>query len=300
MNRQKKQASKHSEAMQAKIEMMKVEWKKYETKVLAEEAAGSNIIRSAMRKRGKEYAPPRPGTARWNDMLKRINKAQKLENQETVDATAKTTATTSPEQNSKLKDTWWKKQWYMYILESLGRPGLPYVGITTDINRRAGEHNSRGKGGKGNGSWFTSFNGPWKMVCNITGFNLTGFRACELKLKSIMPKSKYTGASGKILALIYCLSHQDEFWDKPKKYPISEGDYKVQVVQNYRHLWDPLNGTANVDVQILDESNFKIDEKTQALIDRQKQLSGEQKNRREMKTLLKKSKNQEEEAEIHA
>jgi predicted GIY-YIG superfamily endonuclease len=115
----------------------------------------------------------------------------------------------------------------MYILESLGKPGLPYVGITTDINRRADEHNKRGKGGKGAGSWFTSFNGPWKMICNITGFNLTGFRACELKLKSIMPKSKYTGASGKILALIYCLTHQDEFWDKPKKYPISEGDYKI-------------------------------------------------------------------------
>jgi hypothetical protein len=29
-----------------------------------------------------------------------------------------------------LKDVWWNQKWYMYILESLGRPNLPYVGIT--------------------------------------------------------------------------------------------------------------------------------------------------------------------------
>jgi predicted GIY-YIG superfamily endonuclease len=93
----------------------------------------------------------------------------------------------------------------MYILESLGRPNLPYVGITRDVERRAEEHNKRGKGGKGAGSWYTSFNGPWRMILNITGFVETGFRACELKLKTIVPKSKYKGASGKVLGLIYCL-----------------------------------------------------------------------------------------------
>lgn len=82
----------------------------------------------------------------------------------------------------------------MYILESLGRPNLPYVGITWDVARRADEHNGRGKGGKGAGSWFTSFNGPWRMILHITGFIDTGFRACELKLKSIVPKSKFKGA----------------------------------------------------------------------------------------------------------
>ena len=115
----------------------------------------------------------------------------------------------------------------MYILESMGRPNLPYVGITRDVTRRADEHNSWGKGGKGAGSWFTSFNGPWRMICHITGFVDTGFRACELKLKSIEPKSRYKGATGKLVGLAYCLNHQEEFWDKPKKYKISSGNYVI-------------------------------------------------------------------------
>ena len=77
----------------------------------------------------------------------------------------------------------------MYILESLCRPNLPYVGISFDVERRADEHNKRGKGGKRAGSWYISFNGPQWMIMNITGFIETGFRACELKLKSIVPKS---------------------------------------------------------------------------------------------------------------
>jgi SAM-dependent MidA family methyltransferase len=44
-------------------------------------------------------------------------------------------------------------------------------------------------------------------------------------------------------------------------------------------MFDCLKDTKNVKVEVLDESNFKIDEKTQKLIDRQKELAEERKNR---------------------
>lgn len=71
---------------------------------------------------------------------------------------------------------WHVKDWCVYILESLTKEHLSYIGVATDPDRRADEHNSRMKGFKGNGSWFTMMNGPWKMVMHIHGFPETTFR----------------------------------------------------------------------------------------------------------------------------
>lgn len=42
-------------------------------------ARGKRCRTSGLRTENREYKPPAPGTARWNDMLKRIAKAKKAE-----------------------------------------------------------------------------------------------------------------------------------------------------------------------------------------------------------------------------
>lgn len=44
---------------------------------------------------------------------------------------------------------WHKKDWCVYILESLTKEHMSYIGVATDPDRRAEEHNKRQKGGKG-------------------------------------------------------------------------------------------------------------------------------------------------------
>ena len=67
-----------------------------------------------------------------------------------------------------------QRDWSVYILESLTKPHLSYIGVATDPDRRADEHNSRKKGNLGHGSWFTCFNGPFKLVLHMNGFQETG------------------------------------------------------------------------------------------------------------------------------
>ena len=62
------------------------------------------------------------------------------------------------------------EDWSLYILESLAKSCVSYIGIATDPIRRLKEHNDKGKGhheSKKPGSWFTSYNGPWKLVFYI-------------------------------------------------------------------------------------------------------------------------------------
>jgi predicted GIY-YIG superfamily endonuclease len=49
----------------------------------------------------------------------------------------------------KADNCWYTKQWYCYILESLTKEHMSYIGITTDPKHRADEHNKRTKGHKG-------------------------------------------------------------------------------------------------------------------------------------------------------
>ena len=51
------------------------------------------------------------------------------------------------------------------------------------------------------GSWFTSFNGPWKLVQYIEGFTTTAHFACELRLKAESKMAKYHGTTGRIRLL---------------------------------------------------------------------------------------------------
>jgi len=50
---------------------------------------------------------------------------------------------------NKKNNCWFTKEWYCYILESLTKEHMSYIGITTDPRHRAEEHNKRGKGHKG-------------------------------------------------------------------------------------------------------------------------------------------------------
>lgn len=84
---------------------------------------------------------------------------------------------------------WHVKDWHVYILESLTKDHLSYIGVATEPDRRADEHNNRHKGHKGVGSWFTCFNGPWKMAMHICGFKDTCFRQCESRLKTMSKTS---------------------------------------------------------------------------------------------------------------
>lgn len=80
----------------------------------------------------------------------------------------------------------------MYLLEALHKTTLSYIGIAVDVDRRLEEHNANSKGLSGSkikGSWFTSFNGPWKLVMTVGGFTRTAHVACEHKLK-LMSKEK--------------------------------------------------------------------------------------------------------------
>ena len=83
------------------------------------------------------------------------------------------------------------------------KSSLSYIGIATDVERRLSEHNDSGKGSHGSkikGSWFTSFNGPWKLVMMISGFSKTAHVACEHWLKIMSKESKYNGTGGRVKA----------------------------------------------------------------------------------------------------
>lgn len=49
----------------------------------------------------------------------------------------------------KIDNCWYTKEWYCYILESLTKEHMSYIGISTNPMNRAEEHNKRGKGHKG-------------------------------------------------------------------------------------------------------------------------------------------------------
>jgi hypothetical protein len=85
-----KSKKKTSDSMKEKIEIMKVEWKKYEAKIMEARARGKRCRTSGLRTENREYKPPAPGTARWNDMLKRIAKAKKAELEEAAKARGET------------------------------------------------------------------------------------------------------------------------------------------------------------------------------------------------------------------
>jgi hypothetical protein len=53
----------HSDEMKKKIENMRVEWKKYEAKIMELRATGRRIKTSGLRTENKEYKSPLPGTA---------------------------------------------------------------------------------------------------------------------------------------------------------------------------------------------------------------------------------------------
>ena len=65
---------------------------------------------------------------------------------------------------------------YVYIIES-ERNGKLYKGMTSDLKRRIGEHNS-------GGSTFTKHNGPWKLIYYEAFLKKEDARREELFLKS--------------------------------------------------------------------------------------------------------------------
>ena len=86
------------------------------------------------------------------------------------------------------------ENWFCYLLESLYNPKLSYIGIATDVDRRLVEHNEREKGFGGQkqkGSWFTSFNGPWKLVQHVSGFKSSAQVAIEFRLKKDSKEPKW-------------------------------------------------------------------------------------------------------------
>ena len=66
--------------------------------------------------------------------------------------------------------------YYVYILKS-EKNGKLYKGMTQDLKRRVKEHNS-------DGSSFTSYNGPWKLVYYEAFLNKGDAQREELFLKS--------------------------------------------------------------------------------------------------------------------
>lgn len=75
-----------------------------------------------------------------------------------------------------------------------------------------------GKGatpGKLKGSWFTCFNGPWRLCFHITGFVATSQQSCEHKLKMMGKLKTFRGTSGRVKACAFLLENQSEgqCWD---------------------------------------------------------------------------------------
>ncbi len=58
------------------------------------------------------------------------------------------------------------KNHYVYLLQSIPRPGKTYIGYTVDPAKRLRKHNGEIKGGAKK----TSYNRPWRMICYISGF----------------------------------------------------------------------------------------------------------------------------------
>jgi len=62
----------------------------------------------------------------------------------------------------------------VYVLEN--RDGRFYVGVTDDVVRRVGQHNS-------GGSKWTRGKGPWRLAWQSEPMSLSGARKLELLLK---------------------------------------------------------------------------------------------------------------------
>jgi predicted GIY-YIG superfamily endonuclease len=66
---------------------------------------------------------------------------------------------------------------YVYLLESLAKPGKKYIGITSDLNKRISAHNA------GKSSHTNKFK-PWKIVVTIQFADNRKADAFEKYLKS--------------------------------------------------------------------------------------------------------------------
>ena len=58
------------------------------------------------------------------------------------------------------------KQYFVYLLQSISKPGRTYIGYTINTKRRLRQHNGEIKGGAKK----TQYYRPWKMICYVTGF----------------------------------------------------------------------------------------------------------------------------------
>jgi predicted GIY-YIG superfamily endonuclease len=67
--------------------------------------------------------------------------------------------------------------YYVYLIESLGAQGERYVGMTTDLKQRLGEHNA------GKSSHTSKFR-PWKLCTHIACTHRAKAEAFERYLKS--------------------------------------------------------------------------------------------------------------------
>ena len=67
--------------------------------------------------------------------------------------------------------------YYMYLIESLSAQGKRYVGMTTDLKQRLGEHN------QGKSSHTTKFS-PWKLITYVAFTDCAKAEAFERYLKS--------------------------------------------------------------------------------------------------------------------
>ena len=57
------------------------------------------------------------------------------------------------------------KNWFVYLLVSIDKPGLTYVGATVDVDKRLRQHNGEIKGG----AKYTKGR-QWKRVCFVSNF----------------------------------------------------------------------------------------------------------------------------------
>ncbi len=67
--------------------------------------------------------------------------------------------------------------WYVYLLESDGAAGEPYIGVTSDLNRRLPEYNS------GKSSHTAKFK-PWRLVTYVAFSDEKKAASFERYLKS--------------------------------------------------------------------------------------------------------------------